>query len=478
MNLTLIKKLDLYNISAYLFFMFFAVWAVIDANARILISDPAYYLFNIINSSDFFVPGTRQTAIINQVLVVLAVKLKLPLKFLIPLYSVSFVLLRLFYFFIVNNLLKNRAAGFAIIAISVVGVAQSYFRPTSESTIAMLNSILLFAWLSYTNGLNKLGKWKSLIGFLGTILLIFFGYLTHPVAVFSLLFVIIFFSITAKRLKTVYPYLAVVVTLGVFMLEVFGGEGGYNENSIYSTLLSSPLNVLSEITGYYSYKFFDSRFNELYISLAIIFLLGIIVTLIKKQWLGVIFFILFSGLYFIIACTSFKAGDSDMQMEKIFLPLVLFSSLVFSYSLIQLRGNNTILLVISIIILSLNGYIRINKVRSVYVERIEYLNEIINKARLEENKKFVIGKSQLNGLRMVFSWAMGIETLMITSMDKSIETLTVFAAPNLKDVESKMELFDNFMPAPFQTSYGQHALNPHYFKLPEQKYVLWSEDFK
>ena len=75
----ILKKFDYYNLFAYSFFVGFLILAAFNATERILISDAAYYLFNIINSSGFFVPGTRQTAILPQILVVVGVKVNLPL---------------------------------------------------------------------------------------------------------------------------------------------------------------------------------------------------------------------------------------------------------------------------------------------------------------------------------------------------------------------------------------------------------------
>ena len=472
------KNIDYLNIAAYLFFIWFAVWSIVNAQARILISDPAFYLFNIINSSDFFVPGTRQTAVINQVLVVAGVKLKLPLSFLIPLYSFSFVFIRILYFFVVSNLLKNKAAGFAIIAFSVVGVAQSYFRPTSESTIAILNSILLYAWLCYSNKWERFGKWKSLIGFGGAAVLIVFGYLTHPLAAFSIVFMIMFYAIFERKLKTIYPYLMLAFLLVLFLPQVFKGGGNSHQESLLSNFFSSPLAVFSEFKEYYSYKFFDSRFKLLYRPLALLFCSGVVMALIKKKWSLVLFTVLYSAFYFIITCTFFKAGDSDMQMEKIFLPLAVFSSLLFVDSLILSLKKYQIVLGVIILALSINAYFKINDAGSVYNGRIDYLTEIVENASEEENSKLIITREQLNNPRMVFSWAMGIETLMLSTMDKSIEPLTVFTAPNVNEVEEKMKLSDNLIVAPFYTSYNYNSLNKYYFVLNEEEYVLWEIDLK
>ncbi|MFW5822870.1 MAG: hypothetical protein ACOCU7_05735, partial [Tangfeifania sp.] len=73
------------------FFIVFAISTLIDAQARILISDPALYFFKIISSKNLFIPAERLTSIINQPLLVLGVHAKLPLNYLVGIYSLSFL---------------------------------------------------------------------------------------------------------------------------------------------------------------------------------------------------------------------------------------------------------------------------------------------------------------------------------------------------------------------------------------------------
>ena len=241
---------------------FFAIMSLVDASSRILITDPAYYLFNMINDGGFFISDNRYTAVINQVLVIFGVKMKLPLTVLIPLYSVSFVFVRFAYFFLVNNILKNRAAGFAIIVFTVTGVADSYFRPTSGSIIALLNSCSLYVLSSYVEYYERFEKSRALMNIGAPMLLGVFRYYIHPIAICNCLF-----------------------------------------------------------------------------------------------------FILFLIMHYVVVCVSFKLGDANMQMEKIFLPLVMFSALVFFSSLDVILGKNQLVVVIESVVLVGYGANRINKSR-------------------------------------------------------------------------------------------------------------------
>lgn len=475
-------KFKLENISsdtdvfAFLFFMVFGFLTIIDAQARILITDPAYYLFNIINDSDFFISGPRYTTVINQFLVLGAVKLNVPLKWLIPLYSISFALVRLGYYLLAVKVFKSKSAGFAIIAITVVGVAESYFRPTSESTIALLNSALLFAFLFYSDNRNW-GKWKIIIQLLGTIAFVVFGYYSHPIALFSLFFVIGYFSLYNKKFKTLYPYLAVMAVLLVFMGKVLFGANSEHHSSLYGNLFSSPIAILKELPTYYPYKYFDGHFKQLYKILVLLLISSVVVLAVKREKrLTALFVAAYSLVYFVVVCTSFKKGDSNMQMEKIFIPIVLFSALAFSDGIGNILKRKNLAINTAIIVISILGLQQISKARELYRGRIDYLKEIVAEAQKEDVRKLIIQRNQI-AKKMVFSWGMGIESLMLSSINQDMPTLTVFCQQG-KEIDEEKKASDNFIVAHFRTSYAQKRLNEHYFQLPEVEYKDWVIDLK
>ena len=464
------------NIFAFLFFAVFGFLTIIDAQARILITDPAYYLFNIINDGDFFISGPRYTTVINQFLVLGAVKLHVPLKWLVPLYSFSFALVRLCYYLLAVKVFKNKTAGFAIIAITVIGVSESYFRPTSESTIALLNSVLLFSFLFYSDNRNW-GKWKTTIQLIGTISFVVFGYYSHPIALFSLFFVIGYFSLYNKKFTTFYPYLAVITVLLVFMGKVLFGANSEHHSSLYGNLFSSPIVILKELTTYYPYKYFDGHFKQLYRILVVLLISSVIVLFSKRdKRLTALFVAAYSLVYFVAACTSFQKGDSNMQMEKIFIPVVLFSALAFSDGVRNVIKQKDLVINITIIVITVLGLHQISNARELYQGRIDYLKEIVAEAQKEDHRKLIIQRDQI-AKKMVFSWGMGIESLMLSSLNPDMPTLTVFCQQG-KEIDDEKKSADNFIAAHFRASYAQKRLNEYYFQLPEEEYKEWPIDLK
>nr|WP_320023502.1 hypothetical protein [uncultured Draconibacterium sp.] len=461
---------------AFLFFIVLGVMVINDAQARILITDPAYYLFNIINDSKFFISGARYTAVINQILVLFAVKLNVSLRILIPLYSLSFVLVRFLYYVLVTKVLKNQTAGFAIIAFTMIGVAESYFRPTSESTIALLNGALFFAFLFYCEK-KDWGKWKNIIQIIGSILFVVFGYFSHPIALFSLFFVILYFSISAGKLKTFYPYVGILLVLIVFMGKVLLGANNQHHDSLYGNLFHSPVAIAKELPTYYPYKFFSGHFKQLYRALVVLLICSVLLLQVKKEKrLAGLFVLVYSFVYFVVACTSFKKGDANMQMEKIFIPLVFFAAIGFADGICHVFRKKKIILSITIVLISFLGIYRITKTRTIYQGRIDYLKEIIAEAQKVESRKLLI-RSDQTARKLQFTWAMGIETLMLTSMNDA-EPLTVYCIQHNENLEGKKDKADNFIAAHFRTSYSYSQMNEKYFVLPDEIYTVWDKDFK
>ena len=461
---------------AFLFFIVFGIMVISDAQARILITDPAYYLFNIINDSEFFISGSRYTTVINQILVLFAVKLNVPLRILIPLYSLSFVLVRLLYYILATKVFKNQTAGFAIIAFTMIGVAESYFRPTSESTIALLNSTLFLAFLFYCEK-KDWGKWKIVIQIIGTFLFVVFGYYSHPIALFSLFFVVFYFSFSARKFKTLYPYVGVLLILLIFMGKVLLGSNSQHHDSLYGNLFHSPIAILKELPTYYPYKFFDRHFKQLYRVLIVLLISSVILLQVKKgKRLAGVFVLAYSCVYFVVACTSFKNGDANMQMEKIFIPLVFFASVGFADGIVNVLKKKNLILNIIIVLIAFVGIQRIVKTRTIYRGRIDYLKEIIAEAQKEDSRKLLI-RSDQTARKLQFTWAMGIETLMLTSMNEA-EALTIYCIQHNENLEGKKDKADNFIAAHFRTSYSYSQMNEKYFILPETTYTVWDKDFK
>lgn len=164
-------------------------------------------------------------------------------------------------------------------------------------------------------------------------------------------------------------------------------------------------------------------------------------------------------------------------MEKIFIPLVFFAAVGFSDGVANVFIQKKIILNIVMILIVFFGIHRIVKTRPLYRGRIDYLNEIIAEAKKEDSRKLLI-KSEQTARKLQFTWAMGIETLMLTSMEDDKESLTVYCIQHNENLDGKKDKSDNFIASHFRTSYSYSQMNANYFQFPEGVYQVWTKDLK
>ena len=135
-----------------------------------------------------------------------------------------------------------------------------------------------------------------------------FGYYSHPIALFFLVFVVMYFSFSERKFKTLYPYVAVLLILLMFMGKLLlGGNNSQHHDSLYGNLFHSPIFILKELHTYYPYKFFDGHFKQLYRILILLLICSVLLFQIKKgKRVAGLFVLVYSFIYFVVACTSFR----------------------------------------------------------------------------------------------------------------------------------------------------------------------------
>ena len=465
-----------YDIIGMLVFLGLAIAAYQLNLERILLPDPAFYLFQMINNEQFFIVGDRYTMVINQIIPLLGVKINLPLSQLVKLYSLNFVAVAFAFYLLANYAFKNQTAGISILLIFTTGIAFSYFRPTSESILAMLNSMVFYSFLEWMSiKKDSLKKYLAILIF--ALVFIFFGYFSHPMALFSLIFVVGFHTIDQKLWNKWYPYVIVLLILLIFGQRIFLADSQSHEGSIYGNLIKDPIQAIREIPNYYSFKFFKGYFSLLFYPLTCMTLIGLVFSGISKRWTMLLFGLLFLIGYFIVACTTYQAGDSNMQMEKIFLPLTLCAAFYFSTFFLRKYHIKWIspFLLAGIIIF---GSFKISEVKSLFTKRIAYTHTILDYADDQEHAKLVLEEDQMNTWLMRFMWGSGVESLILSSIRNKDQARTFHITSDLVAIQNLMQDSTNFIPTTFWTGWKYEYLNPKYFILPKEPYHKWDRMFK
>ena len=187
------KTLGLNNkMLGQLMFLFLFVMALLFYLERTIFVDPCYAVFNILYYRDYIVEAGRTAAVFPQTLALLAVKLELPLKVILGIYSISFILLYYLVFLVIAYGFKLDRLALAVPLVMMLGVKYSFFWISTETHQALVYTILFYAFLSWSLSFKPGVLFWSIRLIVATGIL-FLCFYSHPVSLFTVLFVLGFF---------------------------------------------------------------------------------------------------------------------------------------------------------------------------------------------------------------------------------------------------------------------------------------------
>lgn len=455
-----------YDLAGHAAFLCLFILAGMYSQERMINSDAAFYLFKIIHFKAPNIEHGRLSAVFSQIPLLSSALAGLSLKMLIMVYSLSFVLLGYVTYLISVSLLKNRTAGWTVILLLFMGVSDSFYRPVSESTQGLVFSTLLFAWIGYGHRFNATRAGRAIYyatGFL-IILLCFFS---HPLTVFPLLFICLFALIEKKDAKPIF--------FAAFIVLLYGWKAFTTAAS--PTYEGQKLPPAGEITrlipGFfdlYSTKFLLVRLGNLYLPVLIILALAVLYYLLRGNTRTSLLIMVFSLAFVFINNLVYHTGDSDIAMEKNLMPLILFAGIPFLNGLIfGARGGRRagFILLLSILVF---GSVHITGKSGVYSRRLVYLERIGDRARQESGDKFIAGKSELDVPVILFTWSLGVETLIHSSLEGPVHSVTIYSSGNPEGLAASLEEDHLFLCVPFWMRWDARELDPRYFSLSPGPY--------
>ena len=456
------------TISGHFIFMMLLLLSAFYYKERILFFDNVYYLFKIIYFERFNIEAGRCGAFISQIPVIIGLKAGLSLKSLMFIYSISFILLYYTVYNICVHVLKNIVAGFSIIFIIILCMRQSFFHPTHESHQALAYALLFYAIINYTYR-SKYKYLKYLLAGLISALCFF----TYPAIVFPLLFILTFYIINNSKWKEKGIYWLVIFLILISAFEVIHTSRSSYEGQFLSGLFNFK-HGNDNFFEYYSLKFFRKKIEGLYFWLCIIFILSIILQLARKNYLKAGFTFTASIGFFILLIYTYRTGDSDVMMERSFLPLSVFVTIPFFNEMIELKRKILVFpSILLIIIILFTGLRRISLEGQRFKGRIKKIEQILEKTQDIDGSKFLLKKSDENIRSIIMPWTFPFTTLMVSSMDGKKNTKTIYLYDDINDYKKYLDNDnDVFLGASFWLEWNTKTLNPKYFNLPSETYKV------
>jgi hypothetical protein len=453
--------------SGFALFSVYLIFCAIYFRERICFADSAHMLVKIINSKGFNIEAGRYPQILTQIPAILAIRLHAPAALVMMIYSISFPL---FYGTIALLALKKYHFkwAFPILIFSLVGsVRMGFYHAGTETHQALAWTVLFLAWLmSSTESPSPKGKIiHYLIGAILTVITLH----AHPVGLFLLLFSIGVFWIEKRKMSLLEPWLCIVIIGFLGLLKFISTDSDSYEGQFISQIPQFP-ELIKNIASNWSLDYFMTRISSNYLIISVLFVYGVVWMILSQSFLRLAYFIFANLGFLVFTVLIYHAGDSELMMERAFMPLAFFISVPLC---LQWNSNKFLFVrVFQIAVFATVFYFafaNINNKGNYMSSRLTYMDELHTKHKAA---RIYLPPEEVDMQRVFIAWPYSLETLLYSSSKgNSAQTYSIIVA---SEADFKRSEFGNPLVFMSNESYGRinfAELNSDYFKIDSTVYA-------
>ncbi len=455
-------KLQEYHLGIF-GFLVLVILSVVFYKERVCFIDSAFQFFKIVNFERFNVELNRYTAYIAQIPLLLAVKSGAGLKFLALVFSTGYILLYFVVFLICLYPLKNKPASLVVLFVLIICSGLTFFHITTETHLALVFSVLFYAWIEY-----DLKKSQPLIKYtLISGLIILLTVFSHPVSIFTLAFAVFYHFITDKSRPSLPKLLFIsVFTAAVYVFKMLLLKEHTYEKSFLAGIGFE--NLSGRLTEIKSLEFFIFNVHRIYL---LIILMGIALTLFyfrQRNYRKWVWLAGFYVLFFVISIFIYHQDDSRVMHERSFMPFALLVSIPFVTDVLPALKPGYRLLII-ILILG-KSFMTISGKGAWLHQRTAYIENMIYQNRKAGIQKSIAAKSSFDNEAINVPWALPFESLILSSMDG--KSCTIVTEQDWVKNIALNETGSLFLGASFWPVWKVEDLNEKYFRFDKTDYRL------
>jgi hypothetical protein len=456
-----------YLILGHLTFFALLIFSIIFAKERVIYVDSAAQIFGSIEKEGFEIFVQRYSMYLFQLLPVLAIKLHLPLSVVVYSYSISAPVIGYLLWLITVYFLKDQKAGIFMLFV-MLGISQTFFHAISETFQLMFLASFLYAWLFQTRN-SQTSVLSKAVYYLIASLFIALCIFIHPVAIFFIAFILGIY-ILDKNISIPQKIMVSVISVGVILLKFLTAtEGNHDEQFMISAseFLHRTYNLFTHYTTFWFFK----HFTNYYWMPFLMMLASVFIYWKKKKYWHLAFVPGFVTLFWVITVVIYAPGDSDIAMERSFLPLFFFCGVPFVTEVFPLFSSKwDKVFCVGLTVLLFAGFTKIATASRPFTQRLEKIEEISVMANQQNKKKILIEEETARQIFPIINWGLGFESLIYTAMKGVDSTVNMYMVKDTIDLtDPHYPKFDVYFAVPWWIYRDASALNPHYFKLPEQQ---------
>lgn len=440
-----------FRIIGHAWFLILLIYSIVYVAERFTYVDSAWQFFQRINGNGFIFPSERYGVVFSQVPVFIALQCGVSFTTLAYIFSMSYVLLYYLIWYLCTSVLKNPAAGLAVVFCTFMGVREGFLHPVTETQQCLMFSVLLYAQLRREGQRSFLSAGLIVL----TTLVILF---THPVGVFTAGFAAVLFMIESRDFRSRISWLVLSILAGITLWRFFFPIDNYDA-AFYDQLKG---NGEPEASTNGALNFLVIHFVNFYWVPAVAASVTTIWLAMKKDWWRLGLTLGGVGAYLFIAAATYANGDSSILMERAFLPACFMVSLVFAGLLAQPDFSRKWIPAVVIIFFLVNGVRYINTGCLMFKKRTAYLDALITRANQTAHDKFFIVPSAEDKEKIMIPWGLGTETLMYSTFRYNRPVTITYENETCDSLSIRLTSFYCF---------PVDSLNPKYFPFSANPYL-------
>lgn len=455
----------IFYIASSLFFSFFFYLTWIFYKERMLSFDPSFFSFLIINDKDYYFALDRWGAVFIEFLPLVALKNNCSLETFLRVYSISPIIIYSIVFLLITVGLKNYKAGVALLLSLCLGFRHAFYYATAELYIGIAFAVLLWAIITPEKEYNSIKKYIVLIVSCGLIYIM--SYL-HQLTLFTVLFILITELLVNNKYKDNFLWALIIFTIAWYSVRIFIlTNSDYEEAKIPSFKIF--LQQLPHLRYLPSTNYFKAFAPRQFWSLLLVFIISWGLILKTKKWVYAIFLPIYTITFLVLILITYYKGESPLMYENYYTVLGLFASVALLTTLHKIEDKKwTLILLLPLLVINLNA---IYASHSIFTKRIEYIDRLVNYGRKQQNKKFLISKSNFPWQTAWVDWAFPFETTLYSAIPGPDSVVTFYVTPDMNRYDSLIHNENIFLgPEWAITWFGSQNLKKNYFNFPSTGY--------
>jgi hypothetical protein len=421
-------------------------------------TDAAYHLFHIIANNRFEIQSSRFVAYFTQSFVLFPARAGCSLETIAQLYSFSFPFLNLLAFWVLMVGFRNHRLSLVFLLLSFLMTRASFYWCLSD---IVQGYAFFFVYLACL--LHNPDKQKHIGLLLLQYLCLFFTVFSHPLMLFSVLFVLIFLAYTEKDSRKNIVAQALVFLL-LYAVKHFFFKSPNDESA--SGGLWDGLHDLRNFMHWPANRNFARYLVKDFQLVAVLWVISLFYYQRKKQWF--LFTLLCASFigYALLNNIATRQGADQFYIESHYLALCLFVALPVVWHLLPKVPSLRFRMVGLAILLSIS-LLEIYRHHVPFSVRIDLLRREIAQMKAEGSDKWIIRPEELPREQMFMYWAVSFEIWLLST----IEHQTSYS---LLVREQDQEFYDL---EHCNTCLGTKWTNFQYEQLPPRYFILKHADY-